>query len=176
MIIQRAYSNHGAKTHKRNRGSINQTVPCQSSTINLNRCFSHKDNHMPSGDESDQENRENRHSNSALSNNSSGLNCFRSWSIVNEIGDGACLLRCIAHHVVDNPLFHFIVRHQLINRMSQHMHDIIPGSGGNTFNQAITTGTNEEYIKISGSPQSHYHSLDHYLQLMVNPSTCATHT
>ena len=61
------------------------------------------------------------------------------------------LLKCIARHVFNNPLFHFIVRHQLLNHMSQHMHDVIPGSGGNTIHQAIITGVNEEYIKISGS-------------------------
>ena len=69
-----------------------------------------------------------------------------------------------------------IVRHQLLNRMSQQMYDIIPGSGGNTFHQAVTTGMNEECIKISGSLQTRYQSVDHYLQLIANPSTYATHT
>ena len=129
------------------------------------------------GHDSDEENRDSHHFNSALSNNRSGLICLRSCSIVNDIGDGACLTpaRCRACHAFNNPLFHFIVRHQL-NHMSQHMHDIVPSSGGNAFHQATTTGINEEHIKISGSPQTHYHSVDHYLQLMTNPSTYATHT
>ena len=63
-----------------------------------------------------------------------------------------------------------------LNHMSQHIHAIIPGSGGNTVHQAITTGINEEYIKISGSPQTYFHRVDHYLQLMATPSTYATHT
>ena len=110
---------------------------------------------MPNGDDSDQENRDNRHSNSALSNNSSGLNCFRSWSIVNEIGNGACLLRCIARHVFNNPLFHFSVRHQRLSHMSRHMHDIIPGSARNNFLQAIITGINEEYNQDFWLPSKH---------------------
>ena len=60
--------------------------------------------------------------------------------------------------------------------MSQHMHDVMPGSGGNTFHQDITTGINQEYIKICGSPQIQHHSVDHYLQLTANSSTYATHT
>ena len=123
------------------------------------------------GHDSDEENRLSHHSNSALSNNRSGLICLRSWSIVNEIGDGACLQRCVARHVFNNHLFHFIVRQQVLNPTSQHMHDIIPGSGRNAFHQAITTGINEEYIKISGSPQTHYYSVDHYVQLMTNTCT-----
>ena len=86
------------------------------------------------------------------------------------------MLRCIARHVFNNPLLRFIVRYPLLNHMSQHMHAIIPVSGGNTVHQAIATGINEEYMKISGSPQTHYHSVDHYRQLMADPSTYATHT
>ena len=112
----------------------------------------------PHGHDQDEENRESHHSNSAVSNNRrSGVNYLPSWSIVNEIGDGACLLRCIARHVFNNPLFHFIVRHQRLNHMSQHMYDNTPGSGRNTFHQTITTGVNEEYITISGSPETHQH-------------------
>ena len=55
------------------------------------------------------------------------------------------------------------------------MHDITPDSGGKTFNQAINTRIDEECIKISGSPQTHYHSVDNCVQLMANSSTCATH-
>ena len=109
------------------------------------------------GHDPDEENSDSHNSNSALSNNISGLNGLRSWSIVNEIGDGACLLRirCIARHVFNNPLFYFIVRRQLLNHMPQHMHGIMPGSGANTFHEAITTGINEDYVKNSVSPQTH---------------------
>ena len=92
------------------------------------------------GHDSDEENRDSHYFNPALSSNKSGLNCVWSWSVVNEIGDSACWIPvgCIAGHVFNNPLFHFMMRHQRLNRMSQHMHDIIPGSGRNTLHEAIT--------------------------------------
>ena len=68
----------------------------------------------------------------------------------------ACyIIQCIARHG-STTLFsiYFTLRHQLLNHMSQRMRGILPGSGGNTFHQAITTGINEEYITISGSPQT----------------------
>ena len=58
-------------------------------TINLNRRIS---TIRTTGLNSDEEHGDSHQSNSALSNNRSGLNCMRSWSILNGIGDGACLL------------------------------------------------------------------------------------
>ena len=119
----------------------------------MTREISNRNKSTSSGDASDDDGSGNHNSNSSQSNNSSA-NSHAYWSIVNEVGDGACLLKCIARHVFDNSLLHFIGRHQLLAHMSEHMHDVVPGSGGNTFHQVITSGINEEYIKIYGFPQN----------------------
>ena len=98
-----------------------------------------------------------------------------SWRIVNEIGDGACLLRCIARRVFNNPEQHFLVRTQLLQHISTNLHHIIPGSGNNSFYQSIAAGINNEFIQIHGSPQLQYTSVQHYLQLMAHPAAYGTH-
>ena len=58
------------------------------------------------------------------------------------------------------------------------MHHVVAGSGGNTIDLAPhSTGIREEYIKVS-VPLKHStkHSVEHYLQLMENATTYATHT
>ena len=54
----------------------------------------------------------------------------------------------------------------------------VAGSGGNTIDLALlSTGINEEYIKVS-VPLKHSTKqiVEHYLQLMENPTTYAIHT
>ena len=48
------------------------------------------------------------------------------WTIVNEIGDGACLFRCIARKVHGDPDLHFITRQQIQQHIRDHLYDPIP--------------------------------------------------
>ncbi|CAN0495618.1 unnamed protein product, partial [Scytosiphon promiscuus] len=42
------------------------------------------------------------------------------WTITDEVGDGACLLRAIARRALNNPnIHHIIVRQQIVS----HIHD-----------------------------------------------------
>ena len=70
--------------------------------------------------------------------------------------------------------------HTYLVYISDHMHQVEAGSGGNSIDLLIallSTGTNEEYIQPGfGFPQTQYQSVEHYLQLMENPTTYATHT
>ena len=53
------------------------------------------------------------------------------------------------------------------------MHEVVAGSGGNTIIihlALLSTGINEEYVKVFGSPQTQYQSVEHYLQFMENPT------
>ena len=108
----------------------------------MTREISNRNKSTSSGDASDDDGSGNHNSNSSQSNNSSA-NSHAYWSIVNEVGDGACLLKCIARHVFDNSLLPFIVRHQLLAHMSERMHDAVPGSGGSALHQVIPSGINE---------------------------------
>ena len=85
--------------------------------INMKREVSNRNSSTSNGDDSDDDGSDNHNCNSSQSNNSSA-NSHAYWSIVNEVEDGACLLRCVARHVFDNPLLHFVVRHQLLAHMS----------------------------------------------------------
>lgn len=49
-------------------------------------------------------------------------------TVVDEIGDGACLIRCIARRVFNDPGLHFQARQQLLQHISTHLHDVVPGS------------------------------------------------
>lgn len=98
-----------------------------------------------------------------------------SWEVINEIGDGACLLRCIARRVLNNANMHTIVRSQILQHISDHLHDPIPGSGGLTMHTAISAGINSEHLRTAGCPDQTYSSVQHYLQLMAHPYAYATY-
>ena len=71
--------------------------------------------------------------------------------------------------------------HTYLVYISDHMHQVEAGSGGNTIDLLIallSTGIKEDYINQGfGSPQTQqYQSVEHYLQIMENPTTYATHT
>ena len=69
------------------------------------------------------------------------------------------------------------MRHELFHDISQHIHYVVPGSGGNTFHQTTTAGINDEYIKTCDSPQIRYRSVEHYCTSTHGKSrhTYATH-
>ena len=72
------------------------------------------------------------------------------WSIIDEIGDGACLLRTIARHVFGDPESHLQVRQQIVSHIHTHAHD---------FLLHIGDGFGNEHIHIQGSQPRMYHSL-----------------
>ena len=78
-------------------------------------------------------------------------------------------------HVCNHPEFHSRVRHKQIHHMYYHVHDVVAGSGENTFHLALSAKINEEYLKMFGSPQTQYQSVEHYPERMANPATFATH-
>ena len=61
---------------------------------------------------------------------------------------------------------HDFIRADILNHISQNLHDPIPGSGGNTFDQSISVGVGIETINVAGSPSTTYSSVEHYLQIM----------
>ena len=59
------------------------------------------------------------------------------------------------------------------------MHQVVAGSGGNTIDLALlSTGINEEYTEVRFPSNTVVvpKSVEHYLQLLENPTTYATHT
>ena len=88
----------------------------------------------PSDSENDQDN-------NSGNNNNSGQ-----WSIIPEIGDGACLLRCISRRVHNNPALHHIVRAHIIAHITTNLYTVIPGSGFNTFHDSILAGANQGHV------------------------------
>ena len=46
------------------------------------------------------------------------------------------------------------VRYQLNNHLSDHMHQVVAGSGGNAVHRALPTETNGQYIKSFGPRQT----------------------
>ena len=56
------------------------------------------------------------------SNSNNGRHLPGTWQTINEIGDGACLLRCVARRQPTNPEMHTTVRHQPIQHVSHNIH------------------------------------------------------
>ncbi|CAN0440046.1 unnamed protein product, partial [Ectocarpus fasciculatus] len=81
--------------------------------------------------------------------------------ILDEVGDGACLLRAISRKAFGDPANHAQVRQAIV----QHIQDN-PG----TFYAHISNGFGNEPIRIQGSPPSLYYSLQDYLSIMAQPS------
>ena len=96
------------------------------------------------------------------------------WTIVNEIGDGACSFRCIARKVHGDPDSHFITRQQILQHVRDHLYDSIPLFGV-SFNDIISGGIQSESVATLGQPDTLYTSVGHYLNLMSNAYAYATH-
>ena len=63
----------------------------------------------------------------------------------------------------------------ILNHISQNLHNPIPGSRGNTFDQSISVGVEIETINnVAGSPSTTYSSVEHYLQIMSHPYAYTT--
>ncbi|CAN0365209.1 unnamed protein product, partial [Ectocarpus sp. 13 AM-2016] len=84
------------------------------------------------------------------------------WSIVSEIGDGACGFRGIARRIYNDPNKHAQVRSEIVQYMSDHRNNP-------TFQTAISTGINTEYLNILGEQPRRYASYDQYLTIMSHP-------
>ncbi|CAM9908664.1 unnamed protein product, partial [Scytosiphon promiscuus] len=84
--------------------------------------------------------------------------------IVDEVGDGACLLRTIARKVFRTPASHPIVRQQIVSHIQ---------SNSNDFFMHISDGFGDEQTRIQGSAPRTYHSIDEYLSIMALPSAYA---
>ncbi|CAN0079745.1 unnamed protein product, partial [Laminaria digitata] len=82
-----------------------------------------------------------------------------SWIIIDEIADGACLLRTISRSV-----FHFQARQQIVSHIYQN---------NEYFFLHISNGFNSEQIHILGLPPRYYSSLQEYLDIMSHPNSYA---
>lgn len=87
-----------------------------------------------------------------------------SWVIIDEIGDGACLLRAISRAVFHDPELHYQVRQQIVSHISQN-HD--------NFYLHISNGFNNELIHILGLAPRSYSSMQDYLHIMSHPNSYA---
>lgn len=115
----------------------------------------------------------NNNGRSSNSTNNNGNNNNHQWTLINEIGDGACLLRCLSRHLHGTPNNHNTLRQTIINLISDNLHTQF--SDEHTFAAAITSGiNNNDEILTCGSPPVQYQSISHYLQLMSHPNAYAT--
>ena len=94
------------------------------------------------------------------------------WTIINEIGDGACLFRCISRKVLGDPEQHSTVRVSTLQYIEQHLHDPLPNAEL-SFHDAISVGIGIEPVQTLGAPPTLYTSAQQYLQLMANPHAYA---
>ena len=104
------------------------------------------------------------HQSQHATSSTSSQGVHAAWSIVDEIGDGACLLRTISRRVFHDLEHHPQVRQQVVSHIlgnAQHFVMHIPGGFGS------------EQIRIQGSPLRMYHSLHEYLDIMSLPTAYA---
>ncbi|CAN0371201.1 unnamed protein product, partial [Laminaria digitata] len=86
-----------------------------------------------------------------------------SWIIIDEIADGACLLRTISRSVFhDTEQIHFQVRQQIVSHIYQNNEYLF---------LAIPNGFNSEEIYLLGIPPRYYSSLQDYLEIMSHPNS-----
>ena len=91
------------------------------------------------------------------------------WAIVNETGDGACLLRSISRYLHGSPDHHHTLRNMLVQFVSANLDTVFPNTIM-TFRHDIQNGiANNEQIVIQGQFPVAYNSVEQYLQLMSNP-------
>ncbi|CAN0455981.1 unnamed protein product, partial [Laminaria digitata] len=88
------------------------------------------------------------------------------WIIIDEIADGACLLRTISRSVFHDPeKIHFQVRQQIVSHIYQNNEYF--------FFLRIPNGFNSEQIHILGLPPRYCSSLQEYLEIMSHPNSYA---
>ncbi|CAN0053004.1 unnamed protein product, partial [Hapterophycus canaliculatus] len=86
------------------------------------------------------------------------------WTIVDEIGYGACLLRAIARRALHDPTLHHIIRQQIVT----HVHD-----NQEHFFLHVSAGFGNDRIQILGSSARLHHSFQDYLHIMALPTAYA---
>ena len=84
------------------------------------------------------------------------------WTVVDEIGDGACGFRGIARRIYNDPNRHYQVRSEILQYMNENRND------PNLLN-AISAGMNHELLQALGEPPQQYTSYDNYLSIMSHP-------
>ncbi|CAN0164444.1 unnamed protein product, partial [Scytosiphon promiscuus] len=88
----------------------------------------------------------------------------QAWTIIDEVGDGACLLRAIARRALNNPNLHHIVRQQIVS----HIHD-----NQDQFYLHVSNGFGNDQIQVLGSGPRLYNMFQQYLQIMSLPPAYA---
>lgn len=59
------------------------------------------------------------------------------WTIVNEVGDGACVLGCISRKIFGEPEQHVAIRANTLHYIPQHLHDKLPSTVVLYYHDAI---------------------------------------
>ncbi|CAN0207559.1 unnamed protein product, partial [Ectocarpus sp. 4 AP-2014] len=76
--------------------------------------------------------------------------------IIHDIGDGACLLRCISRRIYNTPNLHHVIGEDIITYTSQNLNTIILGSGCNTFHDYFSKDkTGQEYLNFMWHPYAY---------------------
>lgn len=86
---------------------------------------------------------------SPIAINSSPPSSGNNWIIVHEVGDEACLLRCISRNALGHAEQHGTVRVDILQYIEQHLHDTLPNSEL-FFHEAIPVAI--EPVQTLGSP------------------------
>ena len=68
------------------------------------------------------------------------------WTIVSELGDGACRLGCISRKVVGNLEQHATIRANIVQYIQDHLHDTLPNAEL-SFHNAISFGIGIEPVQ-----------------------------
>lgn len=111
---------------------------------------------------------------SGSDNDDANADSLGSWTVIDEIGDGACMLRCVSRYIYGSPMTHRYVRTQILHHISSNLHVQYPMFGGLTFFNIIDNGVNSELIQIAGRAEQLYSSVPEYLQLMSHPTAYCT--
>ena len=150
--------------------SVNPSARNNNAKINENDSESSSDNDSEKDSEISSDDDNSNNNNNNTDNNTDNNN----WFVVNEVGDGACLLRCMARKVHGDPDKHFVTRQQILQHIRDHLHDPIP-LFGMSFDHVISGGILSESVAARGQPDTLFDSVGHYLNLMCNAYAYGTH-
>lgn len=97
------------------------------------------------------------------------------WHLIDEIGEEACLLRCIARRVFTVPGCHHLVSAELLRHTSSTLHHVVaPESGFNSFHASIAAGN--ECVQIRVCPHVQYHTQCSTLRQIAHGTTACLRT
>ena len=94
----------------------------------------------------------NKHDNSRNKTKNSS-DSSNKWTVVNEIGHGGCLVRCIARKVHGDPDQHFITRQQILQHIRDHLYGPRP-LFDMPFNDINSGGIQSESVATLGQPDT----------------------